>query len=78
MIRPYVCNDKCITDNKSYKLLQGPEFAVLKEEYEDYKPEIRDKVSNVLVTLGGSDPRHFTLKVLEALNHISMKLSIKL
>lgn len=58
----YHINDDC-------RLLTGPGFALLRKEFSDPvapKP-ISTQATNVLVTLGGSDPLRLTVPVLEAL-----------
>lgn len=70
--------------NKGCKLLLGPQFALLRPEYEllaDALPERDGNISRVLVFVGGSDPHNLTERYLEALNlrefdHLSVDVVI--
>lgn len=51
-------------------LLLGPRYAMLRDEfsaYRDWKREISPLGRRILVTMGGSDPRNYTSKVLQEL-----------
>lgn len=52
------------------QLLSGWEWVLLRKEFTDYSPKIRNinKDLRVLVTMGGSDPAGLTLKAVEALD----------
>src|SRR5271166_5542094 len=52
------------------KLLLGPRFALLRDEflaYRDWAREIPERGSRLLLTMGGSDPRNFTPRILPLL-----------
>lgn len=58
---------------KTGKLLAGPNYVLLREEFLRYrspKPTINVKVKKILITMGGSDPNDMTLKILHALKLI--------
>lgn len=51
---------------KPCDLLLGMDYLLVKEEFRDIMPiEIKEKVENVLITVGGSDYFNFTNKILE-------------
>lgn len=45
----------------------GPDYLVLREEFTDVTPSIREEVENVLLTFGGSDPLNLSTQVVTAL-----------
>ncbi len=51
--------------NAAHTLL-GASYTPLRRQFTDLHTDCRDKVSNILVTTGGSDPYHFCLKLIEA------------
>ena len=60
-------------DKDTVKLL-GCEYVLLRREflkYKDWKREIPEKATKILVTLGGADPDNVTLKVIRALNNLN-------
>jgi len=85
----YFCSDIVINQNLSAlkikyktepytKLLLGPHFAILRDEFISAKRSDKDceKVENLLVTLGGADPENQTLKVVKALREVKCKLNV--
>lgn len=46
--------------------LLGASYTPLRRQFTDLHTDCRDKISNILVTTGGSDPYHFCLKLIEA------------
>src|SRR5437773_7976631 len=53
------------------QLLAGPQFALLRQEFRDSRVSLRrefERVTNLLVFLGGADSGGITLKALEAVN----------
>jgi len=46
------------------KLLLGPQYAPLREEFQNLKPCIRDAVRKILITVGGSDRYNIAGKIL--------------
>ncbi len=67
--------------DNSYLLL-GPEYFIFRQDFvaaAAVKKEIKKEASNILVTLGGSDPFNFTIKVAAALTRIDRPdLSIRI
>lgn len=62
------------------KFLLGTDYVMLRSEffnYRGYKKEIKNKVENILVTMGGSDAENHTAKMLDALNLLDVSLCIK-
>jgi len=63
-------------DRHAYtKLLLGPRYAMLRREFNPWresKREIPQVARKVLVTLGGSDPKNATLKVIGALQQLKV------
>ena len=43
------------------RALLGGHYTPLRSQFQNTKPQIRDKVKNILFTTGGSDPYHFLL-----------------
>jgi UDP-2,4-diacetamido-2,4,6-trideoxy-beta-L-altropyranose hydrolase len=62
------------------KMLMGPKYALLREEFIGRSPVVRgEKAFRLLVTLGGSDPQNIGLLVVEALAKIGdMKFEVLL
>jgi UDP-2,4-diacetamido-2,4,6-trideoxy-beta-L-altropyranose hydrolase len=57
------------------RLLLGPKYVLLRKEFlkwQDWRRDIRDLASKVLVTFGGTDPHNLTRKTLQALKKISI------
>lgn len=53
------------------KFLLGTDYALLRKEFRNLpEKDIKEKVKNILVTMGGSDPLNLTPKVLEAISEI--------
>ena len=71
-----VLNQNLLTDETLYRnrepqtsLLLGPRYCMLRREFRawrEWKREIRETGSRVLVTMGGSDPENLTAKAIEA------------
>jgi len=64
---------------KDTRFLLGPEYILLRNEFRKYiefEPTISNKVTNVLLTFGGTDPDNITGLCLEAINKINTELSI--
>jgi UDP-2,4-diacetamido-2,4,6-trideoxy-beta-L-altropyranose hydrolase len=62
------------------KILAGTEYVLLRREFIDYaafKRDIPDVGHKVLITLGGADPENNTLKVMKAVNLVTVSLEIK-
>lgn len=56
------------------KLLIGTDYTLLRNEFlqfQGYKKIIKDKASNILITLGGSDVNNYSLDILKILNNIN-------
>lgn len=55
------------------RLLLGPRYAMLRREFlvwREWKREIREAGTRILVVAGGSDPENFTGRVIEALENV--------
>lgn len=63
-------------NRESYtQLLLGPQYALLRREFErwqDWQREIPTMARKVLVTLGGADPDNVTLKTIQALKQLDI------
>ncbi|AXM89160.1 UDP-2,4-diacetamido-2,4,6-trideoxy-beta-L-altropyranose hydrolase [Anoxybacillus ayderensis] len=59
------------------KLLLGPKYALLRDEFIELRKELRHKednnIRNVMVFFGGSDPTNETLRTLYALNELEYR-----
>ncbi len=78
---PHYCADILLNQNihaldlnyhcdEDTTLLLGTRYVLLRREflkYRDFKRQIPDRATNLLVTVGGADPDNVTLKVIEAL-----------
>ena len=63
--------------NGKTKFLLGPKYALLREEFTNVKErEIKEKVQNVLITLGGGDAFNLTPKILKVLDKIRKGFNI--
>lgn len=47
------------------KALLGASYTPLRSQFEDQKILVREKVSDILITTGGSDPYHFCVELIE-------------
>lgn len=52
---------------KAAQTLLGASYAPLRNQFQNRKITVRKRVSDVLITTGGSDPYHFCLRFLEAI-----------
>lgn len=64
------------SDCKSKRMLVGPQYAILRKEFNREAAPLRDQIHNVLVTLGGSDPNSYTPVVLDGLKDFE-RITIK-
>lgn len=48
------------------RILLGASYTPLRAQFTNLQPYCRDRVSNILVTTGGSDPYHFCLRLIAA------------
>lgn len=62
-------------DIKGKKILKGIDYLILNPEIDIYKKQ-REKLKNILVTLGGSDTYGVTIKVLKLLKKYNIKATI--
>ncbi|MBF0233098.1 MAG: UDP-2,4-diacetamido-2,4,6-trideoxy-beta-L-altropyranose hydrolase [Desulfamplus sp.] len=68
--------------NSSAKFLLGPQFALLRQEFLKFpRPEAasRERIVNLLITMGGSDPKNYTrrvLEVMEQLNFVDLRIKV--
>lgn len=62
---------------KDPRFLYGPRYALLREDFSNNNSKkISDKIEKVLLTLGGSDPKNHTLKLLQYLYGESPELEL--
>ena len=55
----------------------GPSYVIIRDGIRSLKPaELSKEAKTILITMGGSDPNGITLKVAEALEHLSGKVKI--
>lgn len=80
VIIPYLGAEGIKLHNKhTCKYLLGPKYFILRDEFLKIKQvAIRKKVESILITMGGSDPKGITMKVLKALDStdIEVKLNV--
>lgn len=54
--------------NSNCKKMLGTNYNILRKEFRKAEPiEIKDRIENILITMGGSDPTYATLKLLDFL-----------
>jgi spore coat polysaccharide biosynthesis predicted glycosyltransferase SpsG/CMP-N-acetylneuraminic acid synthetase len=53
--------------SESYNNLMGPEYIILREEFLDQPVSVPKRVTNVLITFGGSDPLNLSAQCVRAL-----------
>ena len=61
------------------KFFIGPEYMILRKEFEDAHKKTRrinKHVTNVLIAMGGSDPKDLTIKAIEAVNNLSENVNV--
>jgi len=59
------------------KFVLGPQYALMRKEFSNFrKRKINEKVQNMLVTLGGSDPFNLTPRILSGLDKMGEDFSI--
>lgn len=57
------------------KIYRGPEYVILNPEIDQYK-RLRTKVSNVIISLGGSDPYGMTVDVIKQISKTNLSVEI--
>lgn len=60
---------------KAGKALLGGAYTPLRSQFQNRKGMLRDTVSDILITTGGSDPFHFCLKLIQAIKANSFLVS---
>ncbi len=56
--------------NKECELFLGPDYYILNplfKKYKNYKKKIKKKAENILITMGGGDPKNLTIKIINAI-----------
>lgn len=61
---------------KAIHTMLGAAYAPLRSQFQNRKISLRESASEVLVTTGGSDPYHFCLRFLEAMQETAFNLHI--
>jgi len=60
------------TSNDDTKFLLGPEYALLRKDFQNLPDkDTNEKVKNIIITMGGSDPLNSTPKALKAIDKIN-------
>lgn len=78
LIRPYFCDEKNYLPLPNKLFLQGGEFIILPEIYQDrVQKKIYKKGDKVLITCGGSDPNLFTTEIIKSLDLLKSSISIR-
>lgn len=64
-------------DYKEPNLLLGPEYALLREEFQGCKEKvIKEKAADILITMGGSDPHNLTSQLFEKLSCLEYRFHV--
>lgn len=78
VVCPYVMPRQDPSGTK-FRILAGPDYALLAPAYADLPPRLqRPNANRVLVTCGGSDPKSFTIRVLDGLETVTQDLEIRI
>ncbi|MBL7196741.1 MAG: hypothetical protein ISS47_01430 [Candidatus Omnitrophica bacterium] len=56
--------------------LLGPKYTIIGDYFRDKKKEIRKKVNFVMISMGGSDPKDYTSKAIEALRDFNLNVDV--
>jgi UDP-2,4-diacetamido-2,4,6-trideoxy-beta-L-altropyranose hydrolase len=71
-----IAAERCVYSHEPYtRLLLGPRYALLRREFRRWRACRRDfprVARKLLITLGGSDPQHISLRVIEAVRQVAM------
>lgn len=80
IVIPYLASDKQgLATKENTKYLLGLKYYVLRSEFLNVNPiKIRRKTHNLLITMGGADPKNITMKVLNSLKDLRIKLNLKI
>ena len=63
--------------NENVKLLLGCEYSILREEFVNVSPiNINKYVSNILVTMGGTDVNNFTPIILDSISDLDVNINV--
>lgn len=79
VIIPYIgAKSLKIRKKEGSKYLLGPKFFPIREEFlrVNKNKTPKEDVETILVTMGGSDPKEITIKVVEALSNINLKVHL--
>lgn len=80
IVIPYLASDKQgLATKENTKYLLGLKYYVLRSEFLNVNPiKILRKTRSLLITMGGADPKNITMKVLNSLKDLKMKLNLKI
>jgi len=79
IINGSVVDKRLIYKNKMARYFLGPKHMIINQSFAGMykkKKKIAKKISSILVTMGGSDPRNLTLKVINALTDLNDNIKI--
>jgi spore coat polysaccharide biosynthesis predicted glycosyltransferase SpsG len=77
LVMPYVGAD--IDCNSKWEILQGSDYAILSSDYFNLPTRTIQKIANrILISCGGSDPKNFSIAVLEAIELIPEFLEVRI
>jgi len=79
VVLPYAGAEELSLDLKKCLYLTGPQYFVLPQVFSGIEPvTIRKNVGSLIVSMGGSDPKNITIKVLKALNMTKINVRLKI
>lgn len=55
----------------NFKIYAGPDYFLFRDEFEGLEKTIRKDLRNILISMGGSDPKDITLKAVHALHNFN-------
>ncbi|HUH18901.1 hypothetical protein [Albibacterium sp.] len=59
-----------------FKLMSGKDYFTFRKEFKDIERIQRKSANKILITMGGSDPHGFTLKVLNSIQNSDYKITV--
>jgi len=69
--------DFCYKVNSNTKLLLGTDYILLRDEFKNLsKKDIKERVCDIMITVGGADPYHITEKILHYISELDYNFHV--
>jgi len=62
--------------SSSSEYLLGPKYVILEDCFKKNKKTIKEKINSIMISMGGSDPRNYTNRVIEALKDFDLNIDV--